>query len=128
VTTEHTEEPKHNHSTSQDTESNRQSSNADADWILTVHIEGLGRPEEQDGEEVGAGDECDDEGQDQDTGCLLQAGREHGEFGEFGFPDTEGDEHEEADEEGYEDVGGFPGILKPLLAVVIVRLCRGGEE
>ena len=28
---------------------------------MAVHVEGLGGPEEEDGEEVGAGYECDDE-------------------------------------------------------------------
>ena len=61
MTLEGGEQPKHDHRSREDAESNGQASNADADGILTVDVEGLGGPEEEDGEEVGARDEGDDE-------------------------------------------------------------------
>jgi len=57
---------------------------------LTIDVECLCGPEEQDGEEVGARDEGDDEGQDEDARVLLQASWKHRELGKFPFPDKEG--------------------------------------
>ena len=71
MTSEHTEKPKDDKSACQDTEANWQPSDSDADGVVTVDIEGLRRPEEQDGEKVGSRYKGDDECQDENTWVLL---------------------------------------------------------
>lgn len=101
MTSENAQKPKDYDCTCQDTKTNGQTSDAYAHRILAVYVEGLRWPEEEHGEEVGAGDEGDDEGQGKNTGCLLQTSWEHGVFGEFRFPNHEGYEQEKADDERY---------------------------
>lgn len=67
---------------------------------MAVDIESLGGPKQQHGEEVGTGDEGDDQSEGKDARRLLQAGREHGIWCKFGFPSNEGHEQEEANKEG----------------------------
>ena len=122
---EETKHPKHDDCTRQDTESNWQSSNAYSNRVLAVDIERLCGPEKQDGKEVCAGYEGDDQSKTQDPRTLLQAGWEHGVLGEFGFPDEESHNKEEANEEGGESVGGFPGVLGVFSAVCHLALSIG---
>jgi hypothetical protein len=63
VTAEDGEEPEHNASTSQDGEADGYPAHTDANGIVAVDVKGLRRPEEEDGEEVGAADEGDDQGE-----------------------------------------------------------------
>ncbi len=98
MSTEHAQQPKYDASAGQDTESDGDTANAHADWILAVNVERLRGPKHENGEEVCAGDESDDESQGENTRILLETGGEHGEFGKLGFPHTEGDE-----EKGTED-------------------------
>lgn len=55
------QEPQDDEGTDQDSETDWHPAEPDLDRVVAVHVEGLGGPEEEDGEEVGAGDECDDE-------------------------------------------------------------------
>ncbi len=71
MTPEHAEQPKHNKSACQNTESNGQTSDSDTNWVLAVDVKRLRGPEEQDGEKVCSGDEGDDKRKDEDTGVLL---------------------------------------------------------
>ena len=59
---------------------------------MSIHVERLRWPEEENGEEIGAGYESDYECQRKNARALLQACWEHRKLGEFGFPDGEGDE------------------------------------
>ena len=81
------------------------------DAHMTIDVEGLRGPEEEDGEEVGAGDSRDDEGQSEDTRLLAKARREHWEFGELCFPDDEDDEDCRPEQQRHEDMGRLPAIL-----------------
>lgn len=79
---------------------------------MTVDIEGLSRPEHDDGEEVGAGNCSDDQCQGKDSGFLLHSRREHGELCEFRFPDGESDEEEYGTEnKRCQHMGGTPFVL-----------------
>lgn len=89
------QKPEHDASAGQDGEEEGKISNADADRVLTVNAEGLAGPEHEDGEEVGAGHECDDEGQGEDSRVLLEPGGEHGKFGKSAFPDAEGNQEDD---------------------------------
>ena len=68
---EDTEEPKDDDSAGQDTEANRDTSNSDSNGVLTIDVECLCRPEEQNGEEIGSRDKGDDECQDENPRILL---------------------------------------------------------
>lgn len=87
---EGTEQEKHNHSSSHNAEPYGYSSNPDTNRVVAVYVERLRRPEEEDGNEVGPGDEGDYECHKKNARGLLQACRKHGEFGEFCFPDCKG--------------------------------------
>jgi len=108
---EHTQQPKDHKRPGENTKANRQPSYPHAYRVLAVHVEGLGRPEAQHGEEIGAADEGDDESEGEDPRRLLEARGEHWVFCKLGFVDNEGYEKEEPDEEGYEDVGRLPRVL-----------------
>ena len=71
MTSEHTEEPKDDDSACQDTETDWDTSDPDADRVLSVDIKCLCGPEKQNGEEVGSRDKGDNEGEDEDARVLL---------------------------------------------------------
>lgn len=50
--------------------------------------ESLGRPEHDDGEEIGAGDECDDQSESKNSRCLLESRGEHRMLCSVDFPET----------------------------------------
>jgi len=89
VATKHAQKPKDDEGSRKDAEADGNATDANANWILTVDVESLGRPEKQDRKEIGAGDESNDEREDQNPRILLQPAWEHGEFGELPFPDKE---------------------------------------
>jgi len=60
IASEYREEPEDNAGTGEDGETDGHAADADADGVVAVDVEGLGGPEEEDGEEVCAGDEGDD--------------------------------------------------------------------
>jgi hypothetical protein len=91
VTSENAEEPENNDGASQDAEANWNTTDTDAGGIMTVDVESLCWPEHDYREEVGAGDKGDDQCQSQNARFLLEARREHGEFGKLHFPDGESD-------------------------------------
>ena len=111
VSSEHTQQDQHNTSTSQDTESNRKTANTDINGVMTVNIERLSRPEHEHREEVGSGDESDDQSQTQGSRLLLQACGEDGVFSAVYLPETKGSEQEEAKDQRGKDVSGAPGVL-----------------
>ena len=55
---------------------------------MSIYVERLRRPEEEDGEEIGAGYEGDDQGQGENSRALFQACWKDGKFGEFRLPDS----------------------------------------
>lgn len=114
---ENAEEPKHDDGPGQNAEGDGETTDTDAGGIMAVDVEGLSRPEHDDREEVGAGDEGDDQSQGQDARILLQASWEHGEFGTFDFPDAQDNESCSAKEKGNEDMGRGPFVLFEELAV-----------
>ena len=75
---------------------------------MPVDVVRLSGPKEEDGEEIGTANESDDESKGEDARRLLHARGEHGILGKFPFPDHKGDQKEETDEEGGEDVGRAP--------------------
>lgn len=98
MSTENGQQPKHDESTSQNGEAYGETSQADTDGIMTIDVERLSRPEHENGKEVGAGDESDDERQGEDSRILSKSFGEHGIFGEIGLPDQESNQ-----EHGSED-------------------------
>lgn len=111
-------------------QTNGDRADAGLDGVVPVDVVGLGRPEGEQRDEVGAGDAGDDEGEDQDAGRLVDAAWEHWEFGEARFPDDEGDDQDGAEEEGEENVDGGPGVgvAAPLHASHCTRACEHGFE
>lgn len=104
MTSENAEEPEHNDGTSQDAEANWNTTDTDTGGIMAVDVESLCWPEHDDREEIGAGDEGDDQGQRKNARFLLQARWEHGEFGTLDFPDGESDAECGSEEEGNENM------------------------
>src|SRR3984957_11512732 len=80
VASENAEEPEHDDSTSKDAKTDGETTDADANGVMTVDVEGLCWPEHDDREKVGAGDEGDDQSQGQDARFPLKTSWEHGEF------------------------------------------------
>lgn len=98
MASEDAEEPQDHTGTGQDAETDGDTADADASGIVAVDVEGLRGPEHDDGEEVCAGDEGDDESEAEDSGFLLQPVGEHGVRGSVHFP-----EEETRDEKSAED-------------------------
>ena len=119
ATAEDGQEPEDDTSACEDGETDWQTADTDTDWVVAVDVEGLGGPEEEDGEEVCARDECDDECQGEDSRVFLKAGGEHRVFCAIYFPKAEGDQEDRSDKEWDKSVSGFPGILFGLLDVVL---------
>ena len=117
MSSEHTQQPQHNTRAGQDAEADRNASNANAHGIVTVDIEGLGRPEHEDGKEVGAGDEGDDESEDERPRRLLDASRKHGILGKLHLPDHKRSQQDHTNDEGSENMSRFPRILPSSLAM-----------
>jgi len=59
VAAEDGEQPEDGEGACEDWEADGHAADSDADGVVTVDVEGLGWPEEEDGEEIGAGDEGD---------------------------------------------------------------------
>ena len=83
MTTEETKQPEYNDGTSKDAESDWQTSDSDAYWIMAVDVKGLCGPEKKHREEVGARNACDNQSKDEDTWALLYACWKHGVWCEF---------------------------------------------
>ena len=60
IASEDREKPEDDAGTGEDGETDGHAAEAHPDWVVAVDVEGLGRPEEKDGEEVCARDEGDD--------------------------------------------------------------------
>ena len=106
------EEPENNAGAGEDAKAKGEATDADADGIVAVDVEGLRWPEYQNAEEVRPGDECDDEDQGKDSRLSLQAGREHWVLGAIGFPDAEDSEQACPKQEGDKDMCRRPGVLR----------------
>ena len=109
------EEPENDACTCEDGETDGHAAKTYTNWIVAVDIEGLSGPEEEDREEVCAGNEGDDQGESEDARIFLQSVREHGPFCTINFPEGESDEEGSSKEKGGEGVDGFPGILDKML-------------
>ena len=116
MATEDAEEPEHDTGTSQDTETDGDTTDTDAGGVMAVDVEGLRGPEHDNGEEIGAGDEGDDQCQSEDARFLLQARWKHGELGALDFPDCEGDHERGSEEKRNEHMSGGPFVLLGELA------------
>ena len=112
----------HDNSTCQNAESNRKSSEAHADRVVSIHVERLGRPEHEDGEEIGARDEGDDKCESEDARLLAQTLGEHGVLCTVYFPKDEGYEQNCTEDKRHEHVGGAPFVL-----VSVVMLAEAGR-
>jgi len=71
VATKHAQKPKDDEGSCKDAEADGDSTDANANRILTVDIKSLGRPEKQDRKEVGTGDEGNYECENQNSRILL---------------------------------------------------------
>ena len=111
---EHAQKPQDHKSTDQDAESDWKPTNTTSDRIMAVHIVRLSRPEEDDGEKIGSGDEGDDERHGQDPWVLPETAWEHGIFGAPQFPGHECYEQENPEERRGEHVCRVPFILPQL--------------
>jgi len=78
---------------------------------VAVDVEGLRWPKHEVGKEVHARDECDEQCQQQDSGILLYSSWEHGELGEFGFPNAEAGEASHSEKERHQNVSRGPWVL-----------------
>lgn len=92
---------------------------------MPVHVEGLGWPEEEHGEEVCAGDKGDDQCESEDARVFLEAGGEHGPFRAVNLPEGETDEKGGSEKEGDEGMDGFPRVLFQKLVCWIRRRAMG---
>lgn len=63
ASTEYRKKPENNASAYENGESNGHAANSDTNGVMAIDVEGLRRPEQEDGEEVGTGDESDNKGQ-----------------------------------------------------------------
>lgn len=106
MTPEHAQKPQDDASTSQDSETDGNSTDTNTNGVLSVNIEGLGRPEHEDGEEIGTGDEGDNKCQGKGARSLLEPAGEHGEFGKLGFPDDKHDEERETEDQRGQNMSG----------------------
>lgn len=109
---EHGKQPQDDAGAGQNGKSNRNTTDADADGIVAVHIECLRRPEHENGEEVGTRDEGDDEGQSEDSGLLSQSLWEHGIFC-VALPDHKSHDENSAQDQRCEHVRTRPRVLVP---------------
>lgn len=71
----------------------------------------LCRPEHENGEEIGPGDEGDDQSQAENTRVLAQTFWEHRVFCTICLPQNEGHEENEAEDEWSENVRRAPRVL-----------------
>ena len=71
MSTEDRQKPQNNASTGENGKADWDASNADTNGILAINIEGLRRPEEDHGKEIGTANKSDDQGKKQDARCLL---------------------------------------------------------
>ena len=92
------QEPQHDDRSKQNRKAHRQASDAYTNRFMTIDIECLSRPEEQDREKVGATDEGDDQSQEEDAWSLLESSGKHRMFGTLPFPYEESHQEEEAEE------------------------------
>ena len=67
------EEPEDYKGAGEDREANWYAADTNADGVLPVDVKGLGGPEEEDGEEVGARDKGDYKSEKEDTRVLFEA-------------------------------------------------------
>ena len=103
-------------SASDDAEAHRHGAQADPDGFVAPDIKDLSRIEEEHDEEVGAGEEGDE--QDADHGAFVlgeDLRGQHGIFGKFGFVDEEGDDDYDSHDEGDKDVHRSPCVLQTLI-------------
>lgn len=71
MSTEYRQQPQNDACTCQDRETNGNTSDADTDRIMSVYIECLSRPEHENGEEVSARNESDDERETENARFLA---------------------------------------------------------
>ena len=105
VTAENRQQPEYDAGTSQDREADWQTTDANTNGVMAVNVESLCGPEHEDGEEVGAADEGDDQCQSQDAWILPQSLWEHRVLGAIRFPDAKGDEQDYTEDERCQHMG-----------------------
>lgn len=105
------QKPKDNAGTGENRKANWDTADTDANGVVTVDIEGLGRPEHENAEEVGSRDESDDQSEQQDAGRLHKSPWEHWKLGELGFPHGESDKEGDTEDEWDQDMCRAPLVL-----------------
>lgn len=98
-------------STSQDRETESDVANTNCKRIVAVHVVTLGGPKHDNGEEVRAGDEGDDESEQEDSRLLSNPSRKHRVLGEELLVKAEGNKHDGSKKQRYEYVSGLPRVL-----------------
>lgn len=111
MTSEKTQKPQDYAGATQNPKADGKTAHADVDGVVSIHIERLRRPEHQDGEEVAAGDESDDQRQAQGARLLLQSRWEDRVASAVDLPEAERDENDKPENEGGENVSGCPFVL-----------------
>jgi hypothetical protein len=118
VTLQESQEPEDDAGAGHDAEASWQAAKANLDGVMTVNVESLSRPEHENREEVGTGNESDDQGEDEGALLLANPAREHGICGIVDLPENEAGEDENSQDERHKDVGRCPGILHRAIELV----------
>jgi hypothetical protein len=92
VASQHRQQPQYDAGTCQDAETDGDSADTNTNRVVSVDVESLRRPEHEDGEEVGAGDERDDERETKDPRFLTQTLGEHWVLRAICFPQDKCDD------------------------------------
>lgn len=111
VSAENAKKNKHDAGSRQNTKTDRQAANANLHGIMAIYIERLGRPEHENGEEVCARDECDDEGENESTRLLVETLWEDGVFGVVCFPDDKGNHEDDTNNQWGNNMSRRPFVL-----------------
>ena len=99
-------------SSGNDAETDGKSADADANGIITVDVVDLRGVDEKQHKEVATAQEGDEENDDHRLLCLMEeSSRDHG-MGCVEFPNEEGDDEDQTQDQRYDVVGAAPSILE----------------
>ena len=111
MTSENAEKPEHNACASKNAKTDWDSTNTNTSGVVPIDVECLCGPEHDDREEVGAANRSDDQRESKNSGLLLETRRKHWELRTLDLPDGKSDQEGCTEQQWYEDVSRFPGVL-----------------
>lgn len=88
---------------------------------MSVYVKGLSRPEHLNREEIAATDESNNKSQREDPRVLSQAAREHWVRGIVAFPHEKTGDHEDAENQGCEDMSRILRDQPKLKMIVLIH-------